>query len=665
MEKHKILVLGVDGLDPSLTNRFRQQGIMPNFDKLIARGSARKDLRMLGGVPTITPPMWTSLATGATPATHGITCFWGQSKTDLATMTYNLNSQNCKAEQLWNVTAESGLKTLVWHWPGSSWPPSSPSENLHVVDGTQPNAIGNGDCVVDDDKLVYASISVEKVVFQAKVPNTSGAGCVINDVPIETEDGPCEADYGNALEMKSLIMSEEEGDMSADALPIDIVNSPITEPSHWECAVPDGAKEMTILVNGGITRRPALILRNAEGKYDRVAVYKNKKSAEPMAVLADEFVTNVRDELSKEDAMIQVNRHMRLLEIAEDGSEVRLWLGAAKDIEKDILWHPKYLKKSVVEAVGPVPGTSMAEARNESLVKSVLLPCWDVYCQWQSDALQHLINTEHYDIVFSHLHNVDACGHLFWYLSKDRPKIGNHGKLYEDAIEWAYRQTDKYVGDFLHYLDEGWTILLISDHGLLVPPEDDIPLLGDGFGCNVRVLEELGYTVLKKDENGNELRDIDYSKTKAVSNRGNHIYLNLKGRNPYGIVDPADKYALETQIISDLYNYRNKEGKRVVSIALRNKDAELLGLSGDECGDILYWLEEGFNRLHGDSLSTFQGVHGTSVSPIFIAAGPGIKENFETQRTIRTIDVAPTIAVLAGVSMPAQCEGAPVYQILK
>lgn len=51
MEKHKILVLGVDGLDPSLTNRFRQQGIMPNFDKLIARGSARKDLRMLGRCP--------------------------------------------------------------------------------------------------------------------------------------------------------------------------------------------------------------------------------------------------------------------------------------------------------------------------------------------------------------------------------------------------------------------------------------------------------------------------------------------------------------------------------------------------------------------------------------------------------------------------------------
>lgn len=663
---NKILVLGVDGLDPGLTNRFRAEGKMPNFDKFIKRGSAYKDLHMLGGVPTITPPMWTSLATGATPATHGITCFWGQSKNDMATMTYNLNSRKCKAEQLWNVTAEAGLKTLVWHWPGSSWPPSSESENLHVVDGTQPNAIGNGDCVVDDDKLVYASTEVTKVIFKAKVPNTSGAGCVINDVPTEEKyDGGSESDYGNAEEMQSLIFSEHEGDMAADMLPVDIVNSPITEPVNWESPVPAGAKEFTILVNNGMTKRPALILCNEAGKYDRVAVYKNKKAAEPMAVLAGEMVPNILDELSIEEATIKVNRHMRLLELAEDGSQVRIWVGAAKDIEKDVLWHPKSLKKSVVEAVGPVPGTSMSEARNESLVKSVLLPCWDIYCKWQSDALHHLIATEQYNVIFSHLHNVDACGHLFWYLSKDRPKIGNHGKLYEEAIEWAYRQTDEYIGSFLHYLDEGWTVFVISDHGLLVPPEDEIPLLGDGFGCNIRVMEELGYTVLKKDADGKEMRELDYSKTRAVANRGNHIYINLKGREPHGIVDPADKYALETQIISDLYNYRNAEGKRIVSIAMRNKEAEILGLNGDESGDILYWLEEGFNRLHGDSLSTFHGMHGSTVSPIFIAAGKGIKEDFVTERTIRTYDVAPTVATLAGVRMPDQCEGAPVYQIFE
>ena len=114
-----------------------------------------------------------------------------------------------------------------------------------------------------------------------------------------------------------------------------------------------------------------------------------------------------------------------------------------------------------------------------------------------------------------------------------------------------------------------------------------------------------------------------------------------------------------------LYGYRHKEsGKRVIACALRNKDAYLLGMGGPECGDIIYWLAEGYNFDHADSLGTTYGCAGTSVSPIFMAAGAGIKENFVTDRLIREVDVAPTVAVLGGVRMPAQCEGAPVYQIL-
>ena len=134
----KVLILGLDGMDPGLVNRFRAEGRMPNMDKYIQRGSSAKDLIMLGGVPTITPPMWTTLATGATPATHGITCFWGQSEAEMDGFVYNLNSHRCKAEQLWNITANEGLKTLVWHWPGSSWPPTSESENLSSTAPSRP-----------------------------------------------------------------------------------------------------------------------------------------------------------------------------------------------------------------------------------------------------------------------------------------------------------------------------------------------------------------------------------------------------------------------------------------------------------------------------------------------------------------------------------------------
>lgn len=115
-----------------------------------------------------------------------------------------------------------------------------------------------------------------------------------------------------------------------------------------------------------------------------------------------------------------------------------------------------------------------------------------------------------------------------------------------------------------------------------------------------------------------------------------------------------------------LYNYKHPvTGKRVIALALRNRDAVLLGLGGPESGDILYWNAEGYNYDHCDSLSTTYGCRNTSVGPIFIAAGTGIKKGFKTDRIIRQVDVAPTVAYLGGVRMPAQCEGAPVYQIFE
>ena len=170
--------------------------------------------------------------------------------------------------------------------------------------------------------------------------------------------------------------------------------------------------------------------------------------------------------------------------------------------------------------------------------------------------------------------------------------------------------------------------------------------------------------MLKKDENGKDIAEIDWEKTKAVAVRECNIYINLKGRNATGIVDPADKYELEEEIMTALYSYKDKKtGHRIVSVALRNKDAVLLGYGGPDCGDICYWMAEGYNFDHGDCLSTTVGEADTSVSPIFIAAGKGIKEGFYTDRIIRQADFAATVTYLGGVRMPAQCEGAPVYQI--
>ena len=380
----------------------------------------------------------------------------------------------------------------------------------------------------------------------------------------------------------------------------------------------------------------------------------------------DAVAFNVVDEIKTNDGeSLKANRHYRAFEIAPDGSRVNIWTGVAMDIAYDQVWHPKSLYHEVIEHAGYLPPVAAGGGRDPQIVEKFMLPCWEMYTQWQARALNYLIQKQQYDMIFSHIHNVDACGHFFWHLGKHRPKIGNDEQLYRYFMQEVYRQTDEYLGSFLHLLDEGWTVLIVSDHGLMTVLEDEPPLIGDAYGVNIRVMQELGYTELLKDEQGNELRAIDWSKTTAVATRAGHIWLNLKGRQATGIVEPADRYRLEEKIINDLYNYRDpKTGRRVIAIALRNREASIIGMSGEQCGDIIYMLAEGFNRVHGDSLPTARGYKNTSVSPVFIAAGQGIKAGYKTKRVIREVDVAPTVAMLCGMRMPAQCEGAPVYQIL-
>ena len=61
----KLFVLGIDGLDPRYSRKMLRENRMPNLQKFIDRGACREDLMLLGGHPTVTPPMWTTLSTGA------------------------------------------------------------------------------------------------------------------------------------------------------------------------------------------------------------------------------------------------------------------------------------------------------------------------------------------------------------------------------------------------------------------------------------------------------------------------------------------------------------------------------------------------------------------------------------------------------------------------
>jgi hypothetical protein len=68
-----VFLLGFDGLDPALVERYEGEGLLPNFARLRregAVGSVRSTL------PFISPPAWATVATGVPPPDHGIWSFW-------------------------------------------------------------------------------------------------------------------------------------------------------------------------------------------------------------------------------------------------------------------------------------------------------------------------------------------------------------------------------------------------------------------------------------------------------------------------------------------------------------------------------------------------------------------------------------------------------------
>ena len=679
----KVAVLGVDAMDPRLTRKYIDMGIMPNTKKLLEAGAAREDLVLLGALPTVTPPQWTTLATGAYPSTHGITAFYRQGG-DLDMVNLNFDSTKCHAEQMWNVTAEAGKKTLVWHWPGSAWPPSSDSENLHVVDGTSPGGVNMSSAQVDGEFIVMASDKNETIEYRSGAMTDAKVPCVVTGLG---DDKPKQKSGGMASLMQRkmedgfrlyIVNPNKDGQGGSNAIPADIAFSSIKPAEKWAAEIPADAKEFVVLLSGGLIRRPALVLKGEDGKYDHIAIYKNKKQLEPMVTIKNrEYVRDIVDDCMKGDDMIKATRDMRVLEIAEDGSKVKMWVSASMNIEADMMWHPRALYKEIVDNVGyPSPCSTLGFGDFE-LIYDCMHQCWEHVADFQADSLNYLMENNDYEVVFSHFHAPDLQKHMF---IRDLAKGTENttAEQYEFIMQEIYRQTDRYLGKFMHFLDKGWTLMVVSDHAQ-VCPKYGLRGLGD-TGCNIQIMEELGYTVREVNpETGKKKRRMDWTKTTAVANREMHIYLNIKGRNQHvvkdaegndvvidGLIDPADQYEWEEKIITDLYNIKDKEtGKRIIAWALRNKDAIALGLGGPDSGDIIYCMAEGYEHDHDDSMATALGECDTSAGPIFMAAGPGIKKGIYTDRMIRQVDVAPTIASIMGLRMPAQCEGAPIYQIIE
>ncbi len=163
------------------------------------------------------------------------------------------------------------------------------------------------------------------------------------------------------------------------------------------------------------------------------------------------------------------------------------------------------------------------------------------------------------------------------------------------------------------------------------------------------------------------------------------IYLDLKGRNPDGVLDPAQYQATVNKIVHAYLDLRDPAtGKKIIEKVLTK--AQMADVEGSDSlnptrtGDVVvvakvpYQFDAAtvgtlvapsqFFGQHGYLPDDVDLAHNIDMHATFVAGGPDIVHR-RSVRGVRAVDLAPTLAVLGGFDPPLQAQGRVLTQILR
>lgn len=678
MGKKRAMMLGLDGADPLIVKQLMAEGRLPNMKKLLEQGVATETLDMLGVFPTVTPPNWTTLATGNWPRTHGITCFQNHTLgKSLGITEANWDSRRIESELIWEAFEDEGKKCIMLNYC-QAWPNRVPGSNNIIIDGT--GLVPFLRSSAEFQKYVTLDEALEEL---KEVPHNvrQGSGdCVVYGDQAEKMEKVKPADFESVaagfhfqstefddktpmLETPAPVLMNDSFEEAANGDVIDQIFCPLKPAKNWQAGVPDTAKEAMFVLNNGLVRRYALLTPNAQGVYDSIQFYTKKSQEAVGTAKAGEWTEWIYDTFNIHDKMVPVTYRIRVVDIAADGSTAHFYISHAMNMENFTYFYPESLGKELFDAVGPYMyfGTFF---RHTELGDKVVLETWEQNHKWQSDAAKYLFDTNpDWQLFYIHLHSIDLMNH--WYINQSIPESHPDWQRHHDAILRSYEINDDFVGEMMKYLDDDTAIFITSDHAATPrSPGYENPGIGELSGINAKVMEELGYTVTIPIAPDKGIYAVDWTKTRAINHRTSHIYVSLKGRDPEGIVEPEDYDRLVQEIISDLYAYRDpKSGDRVVSFCMTREEMECVGMGGAHCGDIFFQMRPDFQMEHANCPNHVSS-HGHSVGCLCLMAGTGLKKGAIIKRPIRNVDIVPTMCHVIGNRMPNEVEGGVIYQAL-
>ena len=615
----RAVILGFDGMDPELADRFMNEGKLPNLAKLRTKGTFTK-LRTT--FPAISPVAWSTFMTGVNPGKHNIYDFLAR---DTSNYLPFLSSAEIKGPKRhikigkysipFGKTEVKAMRkgTPFWHWLGKAGifssvirvPVTFPPEKFSGV-------LLSGMCVPD-------------------LKGSQGTFCLCttrssNDkfreggvrVPVERRNGVCH----------SYIPGPD---------------SPLTEGAGSEMRVrfeirPDAGAQQARIVVG------------AEKFTLKVGKYSDWTTVEFKAGLG--FTAHGICRFYLKEVSPEVEIYVSPVNIDPGHPDLPIS-------------HPVTYSIYLAKLYGPYATLGLAEdtwALNEHVLDddAFLAQCYSNHEDRERMLFDALEKTKQ-GLCTCVFDTTDRVQHMFWrYLEPDHPAAREVPQdKRPNVIPELYQRMDRLIGRVMEQIDDDTLLLVISDHGF------------KSFARCMNLnawLHQNGYLTLKdaKTESGDWFEDVDWSRTRAYTMGLNGLYLNIKGREKQGIVDPADAEALKVEIQQKLNGLKDPASGTVGITGVFITGNVYRGPYTENAPDLLVGYGAGYRaswdsvmgkvtgQVFEDNLKAWSGDH--CIDPRLV---PGVL--FSSHKFVEDkphiADVAPTILNLFGLPLPSHFDG--------
>ena len=619
----RFIVVGLDGQDPRLTDRFMAQGILPNFQKLAEQGCY---MPLATTFPSVSPVAWSSFGTGTSPAKHNIYDFLDRDRKTYLPLLSSTKIGNVdrffkmgryqvplhkpelrllrKSKPFWTILGEHNIWSTVLRVP-ITFPPDK-------FYGAQLSAMCVPDLLGTQGTFLLYTTRPAAGAFKEgglRVPLT------LNGDRFSTRiEGP-----ENMFRVGTPTMSvpmEIEIDRGRGTTHVEIDGESLElrpgELSDW---VPLTFKAAPGIKVQGITRLMVTEMNEHFSLYITPISFDPEKPAMPIS-------------------------------------------------------HPGYYATYLAKKIGPYSTLGLAEdtwALNEDVVDDAtfLRQTWDIDRERQDMFFAALEKLRQGSLVCV-FDATDRIQHMFWrYLEDGHPAArGREDAEHRNAIEELYRKNDELVGRVMAEMKDGDVLMVLSDHGFTS--------FRRGVNLNAWLLAN-GYLHLKPGADGSSewLQEVDWSRTRAYALGLTGMFLNIRGREAEGIVEPGEEaQALKTELAARLTGlYDDEAGEVGISEAFDTAKLYTGPYIGN-APDLLIGYNHGYRTswdcatgvvngpVFEDNTKAWSGDH--CVDPRLV---PGVL--FCSHRVDRAsaslIDIAPTALELFGVAPPAHMEGKALF----